>query len=477
MRTKSPGKIAALLMLATITLVCLVPFIDKAFYIDDPLFVWCARQIQSHPLDCYGFNVNWDGQEKPMAAVTQNPPLSAYYLALIGSLMGWSEIALHAGCLLPTLAVVFGTFYLARHFCSHPLAAALTTVTAPVFLLSGTGVMCDMMMLGFWVWSVFFWIEGLKTGSRLKQWTAAVLMAACCLTKYFGLSLILLLLIYALLERRRMGWWLACFSLPVIVLGFYQWWTQKLYGRGLLLNAVSYATHVRVGGELPSKILAGLAFTGGCIVILVLAAPSLWGRRALLAGLPALGLVGLLVFLMGKVGRFQVVEAGDVKWFFLIQISLWVVAGGVLFLLAARDWWEQRTPASALLVLWVAGTFVFACAVNWTVSGRNILPMLPAVAMLLVRRLERRESPGNPGGIERLGVPLGFSLMIGLLVAQADYRQANSARTAAWFFNRESPAKSKVLCFEGHWGFQYYMEQLGQRHWTESNPASGRTRR
>lgn len=120
MRTKSPGKIAALLMLATITLVCLVPFIDKAFYIDDPLFVWCARQIQSHPLDCYGFNVNWDGQEKPMAAVTQNPPLSAYYLALIGSLMGWSEIALHAGCLLPTLAVVFGTFYLARHFCSIP---------------------------------------------------------------------------------------------------------------------------------------------------------------------------------------------------------------------------------------------------------------------------------------------------------------------------------------------------------------------
>ena len=31
--------------------------------------------------------------------MTQNPPLTAYYLALVGLLLGWSELALHTGFL------------------------------------------------------------------------------------------------------------------------------------------------------------------------------------------------------------------------------------------------------------------------------------------------------------------------------------------------------------------------------------------
>ena len=52
----------------------LLPFIDKAFHIDDPLFLWTARQIQNRPLDFYRFNVNWYWSEMPMASVTKNPP-------------------------------------------------------------------------------------------------------------------------------------------------------------------------------------------------------------------------------------------------------------------------------------------------------------------------------------------------------------------------------------------------------------------
>ena len=82
-----------------------MPFLDKALHIDDPLFVWCARHIQSSPLDFYGFTVNWEGREALMATVNQNPPLASYYLALLGSLFGWNEVALHAGFLMAALAV------------------------------------------------------------------------------------------------------------------------------------------------------------------------------------------------------------------------------------------------------------------------------------------------------------------------------------------------------------------------------------
>ena len=83
---KAPPTVASLLILAAVSLACLLPFVGKAFHIDDPLFIWCARHIQSDPFNFYGFNLNWYGRETSMAAVTQNPPLAAYYLALVGSL-------------------------------------------------------------------------------------------------------------------------------------------------------------------------------------------------------------------------------------------------------------------------------------------------------------------------------------------------------------------------------------------------------
>ena len=76
-----------LLIIAVVA--CLAPFSDKAIHIDDPLFVWVARRIQTHPWDPYGFSVNWNITERPMAAVDQNPPLESYYLAQVARWFGW----------------------------------------------------------------------------------------------------------------------------------------------------------------------------------------------------------------------------------------------------------------------------------------------------------------------------------------------------------------------------------------------------
>ena len=67
-----------ILWLAILTLAVLAPFINRAFNIDEPLFVWTGAQIRAHPLDPYGFKVNWYNNEKDMADVTKNPPLAAY---------------------------------------------------------------------------------------------------------------------------------------------------------------------------------------------------------------------------------------------------------------------------------------------------------------------------------------------------------------------------------------------------------------
>jgi hypothetical protein len=48
-------------------------------------------------------------------------------------------------------------------------------------------------------------------------------------------------------------------------------------------------------------------------------------------------------------------------------------------------------------------------------------------------------------------------------MAHADYRWANSARTAAAVAHGKLKGRSGRVWFEGHWGFQYYMESSGAR--------------
>ena len=101
------------------------------------------------------------------------------------------------------------------------------------------------------------------------------LMAACALTKYFGICLIPLLLVHGALRKRAPGWWMAVLAIPVVVLVFYQWQTEAMYGRGLLLDAAGYAGQFRLspGHDLFDKTLAGLAFTGGGLSALLFFVP------------------------------------------------------------------------------------------------------------------------------------------------------------------------------------------------------------
>ena len=96
-------------LLIAATLLCLVPFIGKPFNIDEPLFIWVARHIQSHPLDFYGFGINWYGTEMSAAEIIKNPPLASYYIAMAGYALGLDEVSLHLAFLLPALAALTGT--------------------------------------------------------------------------------------------------------------------------------------------------------------------------------------------------------------------------------------------------------------------------------------------------------------------------------------------------------------------------------
>jgi hypothetical protein len=457
------------LLLSLATLACLLPFSGKAFHIDDPLFVWTAQQIAHHPFNPYGFRLVWYVTDVPMSAITKNPPLSSYYGALIGIVTGWSERAWHFGFLLPALALVLGTYHLAERFTASPLIAAAATLFAPGFLVSATGVMCDVMMLALWIWAVIFWLRGIDSGKPLHFVASSVLIAACALTKYFGASLILLLPAYSLVQRRRLGAWIWYLLIPVAGLVAYQLWTKALYGRGLLWDAAQYARspeHVDQTSRLISG-LVGLSFLGGCALPILFFSPFLWNRRQLIFGSLAAALAGLAVSM-----RWMLPLIHDPRqhWTWIGVQFAFYFAGGISVLgLVIADYRKQsgeRGDAdSILLALWVLGTFLFAAFLNWTVNARSMLPLIPAAAILLARRLDKNDtrvaSAWRPAGI--LVVPLALSAMISLSIAWGDTALANSGRSMANIIRGQTQNQAGSVLFEGHWGFQYYMQLFGAR--------------
>jgi len=459
---KPPTSMQSLAWVLIITFGCLLPFVGKPFHIDDPLFLRAAAQIQQHPADFYGFTMNWLGTPLPMVKDFDNPPLTCYYIALVVAVFGWSEPALHLAFLLPALAAAGGIFSLARRFTRHPLWAALSAVLTPVFLISATTLMCDVMCLAFWVWAVVTFEKGLERNRWKWLLTAGLLAGLATLTKFTGLALVPLLAFYGFARQRRFGRWLAALFITVLFAAGYEWITRRLYGQGMLLAAGTFASEDRSGaqGGLWEKALIGLGFLGGCFLPVLFYLPMIWSRR-----LATLGLVLLVpcVAMLFWQPHFKplLVQNGHLRPGMFLEVAGLLAGGILILLLAGADFWHRRDADSMLLVLWVLGLVTFAVVLNWTINGRSLLPALPAVGILLARRLDNRGPQSQPIHRAWLVVPALLAAALSLKLTQADARLADTNRLAAQQLWVQYHTPGNTVWFEGHWGFQYYLEKQG----------------
>jgi 4-amino-4-deoxy-L-arabinose transferase-like glycosyltransferase len=469
------------ILLGVAVLACLIPFSGKPFNIDDTLFVYEARQIAQHPLDPFGFKVNWYLDAIPMAYETRNPPLASYYSAAAAIFVGWSERALHLAFLLPALATIWGTYRLARRLTDSPLLATVATLLTPGFLVSANSVMCDTMALALWLWAIIFWIEGFEPQKPRYLAISAVLITLCALTKYFGIALIPLLAAYSLVRQRRLGSWAWHLLVPILALTGYQHWTKAVYGLRMITFAAHIATGVRQGrhASILANALVDLSFVGGCVLPALTFAPFIWPRKKILAVCMLSALAGFLVS-TGRISLGETLGPSDFyrHWFLVgVQLTLLVATGFSVMALAIADAWKRRDADSLLLMLWVLGTFIFTGFVNWTINARSVLPLIPAAAILLARRVDALRAPSMRWHWQPaiLAIPLALAGAVSLWLTWADTKLADSARTAATLIEQKTieqgtQSQPGAVWFMGHWGFQYYMESFGARAVAVNDP-------
>lgn len=445
--------------LVLITLVALVPFLNKPFNIDDPLFIWAARQIHAHPANPYGFEINWEGRQAPMWKITDNPPFASYYIAAASTVLGWGELALHFAFLLPAAAVTMGTFRLARYFCQSPMLAALAGLFTPAFLVSSTTVMSDVLMLALWVWAVVFWVEGADQNNFYKLLAAGCLAGLAEITKYFAVCLIPLLAAYSILLRLPLRKWAPFLLIPLASFWAYQFAMQHLYGLYPLFRTADFSFARQDDAHVPGlPFLIGLAFTGGCLAPALFLMPLLWKKWSaafLVVGILIASLMLLDPGLLNQYRYLQPAARAGVE----LQLALWAATGLSIVVLAFSELTVARDAKSVVLVLWMIGTFVFAVFLNWTVNGRSILPMAPALGMLIARRLERNST--GPFPIGKIAVCMAASAALAFYAAEADCLGAMAVRQNVRSIFAAYGQRFKQIHFQGHWGFQFYMSQSG----------------
>jgi 4-amino-4-deoxy-L-arabinose transferase-like glycosyltransferase len=164
----------------------LLPFLTKAYTIDDPVFLREAQQLLHDPLHPTAFRMVWASERNLRASeFLPGGPLIAYLLIPL-TVAGWREWAAHLLIFLYLAIAIVTTSALARRFGLSPWAqqaAAVLTATAPVALGMAGTMMPDIPAMMF----VALGMERLIAWTERPRWpvgaAAAVFLALAVLAR------------------------------------------------------------------------------------------------------------------------------------------------------------------------------------------------------------------------------------------------------------------------------------------------------
>ena len=449
-------------LLALIALATELPFVHRAYFVDDYYFVTMAKGILQHPWRPYDFksddaglgNVAWERGQRPRMV---NPPVFHYYLAGVIRLFGDAPWKLRTSTLPFSLVAVIAMYFLGKRWVPDPLTPALLMVLCPAFWLTSYSLLIDSALVSFLLASLWAFVIGQERRNIAWILASGLLMGLTMEVKYFGVIVVLIALSWQLLDPIRRKWLGGYLAYVTFMLVQLTWalWNMATYGQSHFLAALPR------GMDSPSliawaqKALVVAGFLGGGLVFILAAPIFLWRlSKAWVAILAALW-TGLAMMFGSRAGGFAPDQAVLLSFFIVGAAAFFVVAGRTIDLSDRRQ---------AFLGIWAAlGFLELVIVMPWT-AGRYLLCVLPAIAWIFVLQLEKYGSPTVRRSV------LGVTALASLLLAHADYVQANTiVRLADSLRLRVEEFQKLAPKPQNHWyyladtfdGSQPYLEPLG----------------
>jgi len=441
---------APALILATILL---LPFLDKAFTMDDTVFLFEAVQAVNDPLHPTAFDMAWGIEPQRISTIVPTGPVMAWLL-VPAILAGGSERVAHGVQILLLWLAIVATVALALRLgiaSGWAASAGLLLATTPVVLGMAGTAMPDIpaMALGAaGLQQLMAWREDRRARQAIL---AAFLLGFAALART---HLVLLVGIGVLLVVGDVFSWTAWRAGP---------WTRwlPLAAAPLVTAAVNVLTQDPAGGtgtiaaaavELSStRSLAPnlLAFLVHWALALPFAIPWL-----LLRGRPSPRGIAFLVGTMAAAAALVRVAHPDVTpWAIAPIAGLGAAALGDVL----GDAFRRRDGVQFSLGLWLLVALPAAVYVH--LPSKYLLASAPAAAILVARAMAKAPRLGRP----LLAATTAAGVLLGIAILRADSAFAGMGRTAARALIAPRVAAGQRVWYAGHWGFQWYAERAGAR--------------
>ena len=453
-----------LLLVGAVTL----PFLGKAFHIDDTFFHRVTENIVRDPMDPYAGEIDWWHRPASIFQSDSNPPLLNYYLAPFSARTETPEFALHAAMVPFYLLLAVSVLALGRRFTASPGWVLLFTMTSAGFVVSGN-VMRDVPAAALGTAAVAAVVLGTDRNHHRLLLLGSLLAGMAILTKYSALVLLPVIYFYPILERKpRLIAWAA---VPAAMFAIWCLHNHLVYAE--LHIASQWGRGFNRPGHGWRDNAYGLPVVAGSLLYLLpaLLARSLARRdQFTLAGIGAVTLIGWWL-----VESYTSGGAGA-------QFLFWALTGSALIFVCSvegvrtalpllRDRGDPEASDSLFLIVWLFGPLVFSTV---SVPFQAVRHFLPAFAPLVLLGFRYLRSPGAGNAIfdrSILAALLAAQAAVTFLVARIDADFADSYRDFApragerLATERASRAEAggATVWFLGHWGWSYYAEKAGFR--------------
>ncbi len=451
-----------------LAMIVLAPFLNKAFTIDDTVFLFEAKHSLTDPLHPTAFEMNWDRVPERVSQIVPTGPVMAWLL-IPSLLAGGAEWLAHAIQLVMLLIAILATVSLALRFGLSPLWASvsglLLAATPAVLGMAGTA-MPDVPAMTLAVAAI----------ERLTAWRdewkahqgvlAAILLGLAPHTRthlllLYGVAVLLLVAN----PQSRASWgksppsrWLPLAGAVVITVVVAILTRDPGADAGGIASAMRKLSSLRMAPNQLSPGIASnvIAFTIHWVMAVLFAVP--W---VILRWYPMLKRFWIFVVATGAAALLLYAAHGVTAPFMLAPVA---ALGAYCLIDVLLDAIQRRDALQVTLGLWLLLSLPIVIYVHF--PSKFLVASAPAAAILMSRAALKKPR----GALYVLLSAVVIGALLSTAILRADETFAEVGRTAAAKLIVPYIKAERTVWYVGHWGFQWYAEKAGARCYSEMPP-------
>ena len=444
------------IVLSLISLALLIPFLDKAFHIDDSLFLDLGNFFFDGIDNYYKKTYYYYGLRHENVLNSSHSPLGLPPLNFLIYFLfeNPGEKVFHLIYSIFSVSAVIFTYIFFLRFSTSPFILSLLFLLTPPFILLSNNIMTDICFYAFLLGSFVFYISGTDKNCWKSILISVFLFTIAIAVSYQSVVFYPLFFICSYLKKKdtRYFYWMFASLLPILC-----WYLYHYFIIWELPNPFNLKLPYPVDKALTLKLKLiyylmnlGLSFFSPIILII-------YSFKKQLGPLYLISFVFSFILFMSIddfiLNGYSVTQKIIMLIFF--SFSIYIVLN-MLYRFAGSLSRKLENSDELFLLSWFL--FFFAICILFTPFGTNryLLPLIPPLLILLANKIK----------FNRL-IFLYLLLMVifSLRIAAADYNYANSYKSFARNV-KNKVSSTGTIWFTGEWGFRHYMTEEGYKYLT-----------